>query len=75
MDKQTMTGREFGKALCRHFGIPTAQCWPNFKVNTHVDDILSVTVTISLTAADLAGIAQQIEHSALVVPQPEPRAP
>lgn len=51
-------GREFGKALCAHFGIPSGQVARDFKVNSAVDEVFGVSLTINLTADDLAAIAR-----------------
>lgn len=50
-------GREFGKALCAHFGIPSGQVAQDLKVHSEVNEPFGVTLTIRLTADDLAAIA------------------
>ncbi len=60
MDKTVTTGREFGRALCRHFGLPTDQVAADIKVAAAPNDIFSVSLTINLTADDLSGIADQL---------------
>lgn len=51
----------FGRALCKHFGLENASVLGNIQVNTKQDEIFSVTLTIALTADDLAGIAEQMK--------------
>lgn len=52
-----MQGLDFGRALCAHFGLPPNQVDSGIAVHADDDEIFGVTVRISLTPNDLAGIA------------------
>jgi hypothetical protein len=56
-------GREFGLALCKHFGLPASKVDHKIKINASADDILSVTLDICLTADDLTAIAEHMRAS------------
>jgi hypothetical protein len=50
-------GSDFGVALCKHFNLSTSQVLEGVKVNTARAEVFSATLTIALTADDLACIA------------------
>lgn len=56
------SGRVFGKALCSHFGLPSGQVHSDVVVNNSVDDIFSVTITISITPDDLKAIGDLMDR-------------
>lgn len=51
-----ITGRDFGRALCGHFGLPSNQVGNDIRVNTGSAEVMSVSLTLFLTPADLIGI-------------------
>ena len=53
-------GREFGIALCDHFNVPAGQV-EVLKVHTGFDEVFSASLTIMLTADDLAAIAARMD--------------
>lgn len=57
MGKYAQPGNGFGIALCDHFNLPKDQVQADVKMNTGADQVLSVTLTIMLTADDLSSIA------------------
>ena len=60
-------GREFGVALCDHFNLPASQA-SDLKLHTGINDVFSASLTIMLTADDLAAIAARMGGK---VPEPE----
>lgn len=53
-------GNSFGKALCEYFALPASQVSDEVQVNTKRDEMFSVSLTIMLTADDLAAIAKRM---------------
>lgn len=72
MDNTKATGRQFGAAICRHFGLPPGQVDADIRVLTDRDDIFGVTLTIHLTADDLAGIAKELKNGPPSISGPSP---
>lgn len=56
-------GRDFGVALCDHFNVPASQA-RDLKVHAGADEFFSATLTIMLTADDLAAIAARMDGKA-----------
>ena len=54
------TGRNFGQAVCAHFGLSDKKVQQDLRMNTGPNSLLSVTLTIALTTIDIAGIAEQM---------------
>lgn len=54
-----MTGRDLGRAICKHFGIDTAKhvVGSDFEIKTAPGELVTVKLTLMLSADDLAGIA------------------
>ena len=51
-------GRNFGCALCKHFGLDAGSVASGMEIVTDYDEIFSVKLTIALTPDDLAAIAE-----------------
>ena len=59
------TGRDFGVALCQHFGLPLDQVSGNIEMTTATNEFFGAKVFICLTADDMAGIAARMGGKAL----------
>jgi hypothetical protein len=59
-----LLGRDLGAAICKHFGLDKAAVMSDFQIATKPGALASVTLTVALTADDLAGIARAAECSA-----------
>ena len=57
------TGRGFGQAVCAHFGLSNKKVQQDLRMNTEPNSLLSITLTIALTADDIAGIATQMDKA------------
>lgn len=57
-DTKLMTGRDLGKAICAHFGLNANLVQSDYRIKTGPDEVASISLTISLTPDDLAGIAR-----------------
>ena len=62
-DTMAILGRDFGKALCAHFGLPLSQVARDFEVIARPDEVLAVSINIMLTPEDLAGIAKHMGYA------------
>lgn len=51
---------DFGRALCAHFGLEPGKVDSTMTMHTGQDEIFAVSIRISLTPDDLAGIAQHM---------------
>lgn len=58
-----ISAREFGKAVCDHFGLPSNQVCGPFKIDADHGGFVSATLTIVLTPDDLAGIAERTKRA------------
>ena len=76
-----MMGRDLGLAVCKHFGIDTAKrvVGSDFEIKTEPGELVTVKLTLMLSADDLAGIARAAKLDGGVspdaptpIPQPSP---
>jgi len=51
---------DFGRALCAHFGLEPGKVDSTMTMHTGPDEVFAVSIRISLTPDDLAGIAQHM---------------
>lgn len=50
-------GQDFGNAFCKHFGLPGEQVGCPVVIHNNPGELFRATVTILMTADDLAGIS------------------
>lgn len=69
-----ITSRELGQAICKHFGIDTAKhvVGSDFEIKTVPGELVTVKLTLMLTADDLAGIARKADTSEKGAPSAGP---
>lgn len=67
-----ITGRDLGRAICKHFGIDTEKhvVSSDFEIKTVPGELVTVKLTLMLTADDLAGIARAAQLDSSDTPQP-----
>lgn len=62
-DDDMQSGRDFGIAVCEWFSLDPSMVESPVRLNTGLNDPLSVTLTIMLTAEDMRGIAQSMNNA------------
>ena len=60
--KFPQSSNDFGRAVCAYFNLDPSAVELGVPMHTGADEILSLTVTICLDSADLAGIAKQLKQ-------------
>lgn len=62
-DDDMQSGRDFGIAVCEWFSLDPSMVESPVRMYTGLNDPLSVTLTIMLTAEDMQGIAQAMKNA------------